>query len=166
MNPVLNDSVWLRKGISVLWDNERLTELLSEGKAISLREFFNLYEKRWPKDEISIINEDTLLVIGLDAALDTLEPEGAENWSKKEVYKRIYDFQSWAEGQYGLVFWMSNKKRWHEHLDENRYTWRIDGKDRGTEIELGSGIWNGAQLSVRRIEIEGIWIGLYLDRIS
>ena len=112
------------------------------------------------------INNDLLLVAGLDAALDTLEAQNAEEWVTQEVYKRIYDFQNWAEGQSALVFWMSKQDRWKEHLESNRYTWLCDGKDRGKEIELGSGIWNGAQLSVRRIESYGRWIGLFLDRIS
>jgi hypothetical protein len=166
MNPILEDSVWLRKGISVLWDNTTLTELLSKGRSISLREFFGLSEQGWPEESTPFINESTLLVTGLDAALDALDSEESENWSKQVMFQRIIDFQAWAEGQYALVFWMGNENRWNEHLDENRYTWRCDGKGRGKEIELGNGIWNGAQLSVRHIENQGKWIGLYLDRIS
>ncbi len=112
------------------------------------------------------INNDLLLVAGLDAALDTLEAQNAEEWVTQEVYKRIYDFQNWAQGQYALVFWMSKQDRWKEHLENNRYTWLCDGKDRGKEIELGSGIWNGAQLSLQKIKSDGGWIGLFLDRIS
>ncbi len=167
MNPVLLDDVWLRKGISVIWDNPVLAKLVKDNRAISLREFFSYYENRWrPDDEMPFINNDLLLVAGLDAALDTLEAQNAEEWVTQEVYKRIYDFQNWAEGQSALVFWMSKQDRWKEHLENNRYTWLCDGKDRGKEIELGSGIWNGAQLSVQRIETDGRWIGLFLDRIS
>ncbi len=166
MNPNLLDDVWQRKGISVIWDNPVLTKLVKDNRAISLREFFSYFEDGWPDDKMSFINNELLLVAGLDAALDTLEAQHAEEWVTQEVYKRIYDFQNWAEGQYALVFWMSKQDRWREHLENNRYTWLCDGKDRGKEIELGSGIWNGAQLSVRRIESEGRWIGLFLDRIS
>lgn len=166
MNPILLDDVWQRKGISVIWDNPVLAKLVKDNRAISLREFFSYYEKSWPDDDMPFINNDLLLVAGLDAALDTLEAQNAEEWVTQEVYKRIYDFQNWAEGQYALVFWMSKQDRWKEHLENNRYTWLCDGKDRGKEIELGSGIWNGAQLSVRRIESDGRWIGLFLDRIS
>ncbi|SOB59985.1 5'-nucleotidase [Pseudodesulfovibrio profundus] len=166
MNPILLDDVWQRKGISVIWDNHVLAKLVKDSRAISLREFFSYYEKSWPDDDMPFINNDLLLVAGLDAALDTLEAQNAEEWVTQEVYKRIYDFQNWAEGQYALVFWMSKQDRWREHLENNRYTWLCDGKDRGKEIELGSGIWNGAQLSVRRIESDGRWIGLFLDRIS
>jgi len=166
MNPVLLDDVWQRKGVSVIWDNSVLAKLMNNNRAISLREFFYYYETGWPDDDITFINNDLLLVAGLDAALDTLEAQNAEEWVTQEVYKRIYDFQNWAEGQYALVFWMSKQDRWKEHLESNRYTWLCDGKDRGKEIELGSGIWNGAQLSVRRIESDGRWIGLFLDRIS
>ncbi len=166
MNSILLDDVWQRKGISVIWDNPVLAKLVKDNRAISLREFFSYYENRWPEDDIPFINNDLLLVAGLDAALDTLEAQNAEEWVTQEVYKRIYDFQNWAQGQYALVFWMSKQDRWKEHLENNRYTWLCDGKDRGKEIELGSGIWNGAQLSVRRIESDGRWIGLFLDRIS
>lgn len=166
MNPILLDDVWRRKGISVLWDNPVLAKLVQESRAISLREFFSYYENGWPDDAMPFIDNDLLLVAGLDAALDTLEAQNAEEWVTQEVYKRIYDFQNWAEGQYALVFWMSKQDRWKDHLESDRYTWLCDGKDRGKEIELGSGIWNGAQLSVRRIESDSRWIGLFLDRIS
>ncbi len=167
MNPALKDDVWKRKGISVIWDNETLSDLVKNGESISLRHFFELYDSGWPEDEIPFIG-DTLLVAGLDAALDALGVEDAESWVKQETYKRIYDFQSFAEGQFALVFWMTDQHRWIEHMSENRYTWRCDGKDRGKEIDLGSGIWNGAQKSLRRIESnsDSTWIGLYLDRIS
>ena len=166
MNLILLDDVWQRKGISVIWDNPVLVKLVKDNRAISLREFFSYYENGWPDDDMPFINNDLLLVAGLDAALDTLEAQNAEEWVTQEVYKRIYDFQTWAEGQYALVFWMSKQDRWKAHLENNRYTWLCDGKDRGKEIALGSGIWNGAQLSVRMIESEGRWIGLFLDRIS
>ena len=166
MNPILLDDVWQRKGISVIWDNPVLAKLVKDNRAISLREFFSYYENSWPDNEMPFINNDLLLVAGLDAALDTLEAQNAEEWVTQEVYKRIYDFQNWAEGQYALVFWMSKQDRWKEHLESNRYTWLCDGKDRGKEIELGSGIWNGAQLSLQKIESENRWIGLFLDRIS
>ena len=166
MNPILLDDVWQRKGISVIWDNTILAKLVKDNRAISLREFFSYYENGWPDDDMPFINSDLLLVAGLDAALDTLEAQNAEEWVTQEVYKRIYDFQSWAEGQYALVFWMTKQDRWKEHLENNRYTWLCDGKDRGKEIELGSGIWNGAQLSLQKIESDNRWIGLFLDRIS
>lgn len=166
MNAVLLDDVWQRKGVSVIWDNAVLTQLLKNNRAVSLREFFCYYENRWSEEQMPLINDDLLLVAGLDAALDTLEIPISEEWVTQEVYKRIYDFQSWAEGQCALVFWMSDQARWKENIETNRYTWICDGKDRGKEIELGSGIWNGAQLSVRKIESNRNWIGLYLDRIS
>jgi hypothetical protein len=166
MNAILLDDVWKRKGISVLWDNPVLANLIKDNRAISLREFFSYYEKGWPEHDMPFINDGLLLVAGLDAALDTLESSNAEEWVTQEVYKRIYEFQQWSEGQYALVFWMSKQDRWKEDPATNRYTWLCDGKDRGKKIELGSGIWNGAQLSVRRIESDKRWIGLFLDRIS
>src|SRR5688500_3872761 len=98
MSQILLDDVWQRKGISVIWDNSVLAKLVKNNRAISLREFFLYYESNWPDDEMPFINNDLLLVAGLDAALDTLEAQNAEEWLTQEVYKRIYDFQRWAEG--------------------------------------------------------------------
>lgn len=166
MSMNLIDNVWQRKGVSVIWDNMVLAELLNSNRAISLREFFVLYDQNWPESDMPLIDDNLLLVAGLDAAIDAMESSEAEEWVTKEVYKRIYEFQNWAEGQYALVFWMSNQDRWKEHIDTIRFTWVCDGKDRGKEIELGSGIWNGAQRSVRKIESENRVVGLFLDRIS
>lgn len=166
MKANLTDNVWQRKGVSIIWDNIALSELLEKHCAISLREFFILYDKNWAEEDMEFIDDSMLLVAGLDAAIDAMEASEAEEWVIREVYKRIYEFQNWAEGQYALIFWMSNKNRWIEHIDTSCYTWLCDGKDRGKEIELGSGIWNGAQNSVRKIEIENRLVGLFLDRIS
>ncbi len=165
MSTNLLDNVWQRKGVSVIWDNIVLSELLESNKAMSLREFFVHYENNW-ENEMPLIDDNIILVAGLDAAIDAMESSEAEEWVTREVYKRIYEFQNWAEGQYALIFWMNNKERWKEQIDSSRYTWVCDGKDRGKEIELGSGIWNGAQRSVRKIEIENRIVGLFLDRIS
>lgn len=166
MNPTLTDTVWQRKGISVLWDNAILTKLITDGEAISLRDFFFLYKNNWPEDKIPFIKDKMLLVAGLDSALDSLNASDSEEWVNSEVYSCIYDFQSWAEGEYALVLWMNEQDRWKEHVDDSRFTWICHGKDKGKEIELGSGIWNGAQKSIQRIEIDNRCIGLYLERIS
>ena len=111
MIQVLHDDVWQRKGISVIWDNEMLAKLVKDNRAVSLREFFLYYEDDWPDDDMPFINNDLLLVAGLDAALDTLEAQSAEEWVTQEVYEKIYDFQSWAQGQYALVLWMTFMRR-------------------------------------------------------
>lgn len=48
MNPALNDDVWKRRGISILWDGDTLAHLQATDKVISLRRFFELYEANWP----------------------------------------------------------------------------------------------------------------------
>ena len=166
MTPILTDTVWQRKGISVLWDNKMLTKLNLKSQAISLKQFFSFYEKGWPEDIMPFINERLLLVAGLDVALDALSADDAEHWVKNQVYPIIYDFQNFAEGQYSLTFWMTDQSRWIEQFSENKYYWLCSGKDKNKEIDLGTGIWNGAQKSVRQIELDTRWIGLYLDRIS
>lgn len=164
MNSPLTVDVWQRKGISVLWDSKTLTQLNCASQVISLRQFFTFYEEKWPED-MPLIKGDMLLVAGLDAALDTLSAEESQDWLNKDVLDMILDFQKWAQGENALIFWMSDQNRWKEHYD-NKYTWFCDGKDKGLSIDIGIGLWNGAQQSVRHIENEGKWLGLYLERIS
>lgn len=166
MNIILTDTVWLRRGISILWDSKMLTRLNSNSQVVSLRAFFSFYEKGWPETLMPLINDRLLLIAGLDAALDTLPSEEAEYWVKNEVYPKIYDFQNFTEGQYAITFWMTDQSRWKEQPAENKYYWLCSGKEKHKEIDLGTGIWNGAQKNVRQIQMDSRWIGLYLDRIS
>ncbi len=52
MNAALLDDVWKRRGISILWDGDTLTQFEAASKVISLRRFFELYEANWPEEDI------------------------------------------------------------------------------------------------------------------
>jgi hypothetical protein len=166
MNEVLRDDVWKRRGISVLWDGETLTQLDAAPRVISLRRFFELYEAGWPEEDIPFINDDAVMVAGLDVMIDSLEPDEAIDWIEQQVYSKIQNFQSSLD-QCALIFWMADKGRWKENVSENSYDWWLSGKYKDDTFPIGRCIWNGAQNDVRRIEPrQGQWLGLYHPRIS
>ena len=80
MSSVLLDDVWKRRGISVLWDGDTLSQLNAVSKIISLRRFFELYEANWPEDELPFINDSAIMVAGLDVIIDALEPDDIVDW--------------------------------------------------------------------------------------
>lgn len=167
MNKALTDDVWKRRGISILWDGDTLTEINAASKVISLRRFFELYEANWPEEDMPFINNDAVMVAGLDVMIDALEPEDAIDWLEQQVYNKIQSFQSQFQNDCALIFWMADKNRWKENAGENSYDWYLGGKFRNQLFPIGRCIWNGAQNGVRRIETKpGQWLGLYLPRIS
>lgn len=171
MNPPLTDDVWTRRGVNVLWDGEALARLGAATRAVSLRRFFELGAAGWPEAETPLVNDAALLVAGLDAAIDALEPEEADDWLSQTVYPRIHGFQNAFDGQCALIFWMADPGRWRENSGEGTFDWHLGGKHKGQLLPLGRCLWDGAYVGVRRIEETPAggkprWIGLYLPRIS
>lgn len=174
MNPGLHDNIWMRCGTSLLWDAEALIRVCSADAVRSLREFLRLYEQDWPEADLKLIKGRSLVVGGLEAAMDTLAPEAAVEWLEKTVYPAILDFQEEVAdggGEAALILWLADGKRVFHQPAENTYHWYCSGAHRQHYIPLGRCVWNGAESSVRRIvtlnaEKKELWAGLFLQRIS
>jgi len=174
MSPDLHDKTWMQSGISILWDAEALNELSSAESVRSLRQFLRLYDAGWPEQELHLINGRTLIVAGLEAAMDTQNPEQAEEWLEHRVYPAVRDFQdSVADGgvEAALVFWFADKKRLWRHAADGTHHWYCSSQHRQQSIPIGRCIWNGAESGVRRIiatdsDSKQREIGLFLRRIS
>jgi hypothetical protein len=174
MAPDIHDNTWVSCGISVLWDAQALNEICSPESARSLREFFRLYETGWRDDALKLINNRTLVVAGLEAAMDTLNPQEAAEWMEQKVYPAVRDFQDNVAdggGEAALILWFADERRiWHRPADGTNH-WHCSGEHRKQSIPIGRCIWNGAESSVRRIvavdsENKQRHIGLFLRRIS
>ena len=74
----LLDTVWQRRGISWIWDDEALNEIARPGEVLSLRQLLR-DDGHWP-DDLPSNNGRTMVVAGLDACLDLLSPEDADAW--------------------------------------------------------------------------------------
>ena len=136
----------------------------------SLREFLRLHQAakakggEWSEEALRLIDGRTLVVAGLDSAMDTLNPDEATEWLEQKVYPAILDFQeNVADGgrEAALILWLAERNRVHYLAAENIYHWHCAGKYRQQTIPLGRCIWNGAQGSAQRImTAQNTWTGI------
>jgi hypothetical protein len=176
MKSPLTDDVWKRKGISVLWDVAGLCSLGSLTTALSLREFFLWNADDWREGSRHARfsgGERRVVVAGLEAALDCMEPEQAEEWMTETLLPAIHRcseilFQGGTNG--ALLFWMVKHERFKSKLANDAIMWTCDGEHRGSEILFSHGLWNGAYRDVQRIALPNSepepGLGFYLQRIS
>jgi hypothetical protein len=92
MSPDLLDKTWMSCGISLLWDAGALNEICAPESVRSLREFVRLHQADWPEDALKLINNRVLVVAGLEAAMDTLNPLQAVDWLEQNIYPAVRDF--------------------------------------------------------------------------
>ena len=172
MGPPLADDIWARRGITLLWDAEKLSALCAPDQIISLRRFLQLHKAGWPEAELCLVGGTTVVVAGLEGCLDVMSPQATETWLLQVVHLAIRSFQrEVADGglQAALVFWFVDSKRIRHEVAEDTYEWHCDGDYRGKTIVLSRCLFNGAQHELRRIVgAKGVDhpIGLYLSRIS
>lgn len=172
--PDLHDNNWTRCGISLLWNADALNQICPADTVRSLREFLRLYRVGWPEDALKLANRRAMVIAGLEAAMDTLDPENAILWLEKTVYPAILDFQEEVAdggGEAALIFWLADGTRVFYHPSDNTYNWFCSGEHRKQSIPIGRCIWNGAEGSVRRIivtnsEKKPTHVGLFQQRIS
>jgi len=174
MSPDLRDTTWMHSGVSVLWDADALTKLCTADSVRSLRELLRLYEAGWPEEGLNLVSKRTLVIAGLEAAMDTLTPDDAVEWLEQKVYPAIRSFQdSVADGggEAALILWFADQRRLAYTAADNTHHWHCGGQHRTKSIPIGRCIWNGAESSVRKITASGSDgkqrdIGLFLRRIS
>lgn len=174
MTPDLHEKTWTECGISLLWDAEALNQVCTPDSVRSLREFLRLHVAGWPDDALKLINNRALVIAGLEAAMDTLNPQEAVEWLEQKLYPAVRDFQDNVAdggGEAALIFWFADAKRiWHRPSDNTNH-WHCSGEHRKLSIPIGRCIWNGAESSVRRMvtvdsDNKQRNIGLFLRRIS
>jgi hypothetical protein len=154
MSPDLLDKTWMSCGISLLWDAGALNEICAPESVRSLREFVRLHQADWPEDALKLINNRVLVVAGLEAAMDTLNPLQAVDWLEQNIYPAVRDFQDNVAdggGEAALIFWFADANRiWHRAAD-NTHHWHCSGEHQRQSIPIGRCIWNGAESSVRKV---------------
>jgi hypothetical protein len=174
MNPELHDNIWMTCGTSLLWDAAALNQICPFDSVRSLRELLRLHKAGWPDETLQLINNRTLVVAGLEAAMDTLHPDAAVEWLEQTVYQALSDFQrDVADGgrEAALLFWLADRKRVFHKASEDTYHWHCSGEHGKKSIPIGRCLWNGAEGSARRIITRAAgqsetWAGLFHPRIS
>jgi hypothetical protein len=171
---LVRDKTWSRRGLSLLWGPETLSELAPPNEVIPIRAFFALV-KTWP-EELPSARGRTLVVAGMEGVVDSLAPDDAERWLEEDLNPCVFRFQEEYEGQAGLVFWLpSGRQRVHMTRARENYLWHCAPPANGKTLALGRILWGGAEADVGRIldrremnqDFDGpAWIGLHHPRIS
>jgi hypothetical protein len=177
MKANLNDSIiWTKRGVSVIWDASELAKLGTMAKALSLRQWFRWKAEGWPEREDNFTGKDgrTIIVAGLDAAIDSMTPETATEWMQSKLLPAIREFQAEvANGgqEAALIFWMVNRRRFEHRRADDSVIWKSAPGYGGETIPISHCIWNGAQSDIARIVPTGYTdqehgIGIFLQRVS
>ncbi len=170
---ILQDDVWKRRGVSLLWGGKALSALAQPQSVVTIRQFFALVGG-WP-DELPCNDGNTLVVAGLEGCIDLLEPDDAESWLKSELLPAILDFQD-AYDKGALIYWMpSGKSRIKVNSATGQHLWVCSAPHSNQRLDLGRILWAGAEADVARImdpagtnqDPDGTaWIGLRHPRLS
>lgn len=140
----LLDTVWQRRGVSWIWDDEALNKIANPGEVFSLREFLR-FESQWP-DDLPSNNGDTMVVAGLDACLDLMSPDEAEAWLGNVLKHAILAFQDFYEGDAALVFWLpSGQRRVQIQTASDAVLWRCGAPNGDRQIDFGRILWGEAR---------------------
>lgn len=163
----ISNTVWQRKGSSIVFDQKSLGPFIADGSVISLRQLLS-----WTKDLPANppVPGKTILVSGLETIVETMASQEAEAFLSRRVRPLIIDLQNrW--NNCGMVFGFSAHRNAFKEtsLEEEVLFQRRDKK----QIRLSEGLWDGsAAINMKRIVREGdkpeseIIIGYYVARIS
>ena len=162
----ISNSVWQRKGSSIVLDQDSLGEFIARGAMVSLRQALS-----WGKVLPSTppVEGRTILISGLETMMETMKPDEAETFLIQRVRPLIIDIQNrWTDC--GLVFGFSSHAKAFEEtaLEEEVIFRRRDRK----KVRLSEGLWDGsATVNMKRIKRTDesgneVLVGYYVARIS
>ncbi len=140
----LLDTVWQRRGVSWIWDDEALNKVAKASEVLSLRQLLR-FEGQWPED-VPSNNGSTMVVAGLDACLDLMSPEEADSWLGNELKHTILSFQDFYEGDAALVFWLpAGQRRIYVQTASDAVVWRCGAPSGDRQIDFGRLLWGEAR---------------------
>lgn len=150
MTSTLIGDTWTRRGISLLWDSNKLTSITEIHDVISIRKYLSYSKTEWP-DELVSSNGYAMIVSGLDTMMDILEPSMLKRWLENEFYQSLLSFQSMYEGQCSLIFWLPDAQKRLEFKTDGIYYWNCSGPYHGEQVPLSRCLWNGAATDAKML---------------
>lgn len=164
---MISNTVWQRKGSSIIFDQKSIGPFISDGALISLRKMLSWSERIPP---IPPVSGRTILVSGLDTVIETIEPQDAEYFLTHQIRPLLINLQNQWPDQ-GIVFGFSAHPKVFEEItfDEEVLFRRPDRKI----VRISEGLWDGSSsVNMKRIVCEGekggeeVIVGYYVARIS
>ncbi len=168
-----HDSVWRRRGCSLLWDSAALSTVAKPSDVVSLRAFFAMTDD-WPAG-LPSTSGDALVVAGVEGCLDVLSIDDATAWLETDLKHAVLAFQDHYAGQAALILWLpTGRKRIGMATATEEYFW-TSATATAHRLAIGRCLWAGAESDAARILISDApqanpdgdaWVGLYHPRIS
>ncbi len=163
----ISNTVWQRKGSSIIFDQEQLAPFLEKGAVVSLCDALG-WMKAFPP--LPPVNGQTIVICGIETMLETLAEDAVDDFLIQRVRPLLMKLQNhWTAC--GVVLGFSfNPNKFEESPMQEEVLFK-----RGTrsKVRLSEGLWDGsATVNMRRIvDIERrpgqeIIIGYYVARIS
>jgi len=150
----LTDTVWQRRGVSWVWDDEALNSVAKPSEVWSLRELVRA-SISWP-ETLPCNDDQTVVVAGLDACLDLMSPQDGDTWLGTDLKSIILSFQDAYSGEAALVFWLpGGERRFHADMASDAIRWKCQASYRDQNIEFGRLLWGEAREYPQEIMMEG-----------
>ncbi len=138
------DTVWQRRGISWIWDEEARNKVCKANEVWSMRQLLQVVGK-WPS-ELPSNNNNTLVVAGLEGIIDLLTPHNAELWLSDVVKDAILSFQGNFDSDAALIFWLpSSHNRIKIHSATDAVSWRCAAPHSESQLDFGRVLWGEAR---------------------
>lgn len=138
------DTVWQRRGVSWVWDEHARNQVCTASEVWSLRRLL-LSAGKWP-DDLPSNHNNTLVVAGLEGALDFLKPHDAESWLADDLKDAILSFQAYYEGDAALIFWLpGGHGRIKVQAASDAVLWRCGAPHGDSTLDFGRVLWGEAR---------------------
>jgi hypothetical protein len=163
----LLDTVWQRRGVSWIWNDEALNKIAKPDEVFSLRQLLRLNGQL--PEELPSNNGSTMVVAGLDACLDLMLPEDSDAWLGNELKHAILAFQDFYQGDGALVFWLpAGQRRVYVQTASDAVVWHCGAPHGDRQIDFGRLLWGEAREYPQEILLaEGAkTVGLFHLRIT
>ena len=167
----MTTDVWTRRGISLLWDANALTEICKLPEVFTIRQLFSVVG-RW-EENLPSNGGRTLVVAGLEGCMDMLAPDEAEEWLTSEVRGAMLSFQEEFTLEAGLVLWLpTGSARMAVNPASEDFYWKCSPPYGGQTLDLGRILFSGAAGDAVQIWYNSAsqgadsWIGINSPRVS
>lgn len=162
----------MHQGVSLLWGISGLQKAAEPSEIVSVRQFLKMQESGDYK--FSAANGKSLVVVGLEGCLDTLNPTDAQSWLDNDVVNAMFNFQDDFQDRAALIFWLPDgRKRILPNATGDEYFWLCSTPNSDKRLPIGQILFGGVQRQLQRIVKENSsnfegddWLGLYIRRIS
>ena len=163
----ISNTVWQRRGSSILFDQESLAPFVKDGAVISLREALS-----WMRGLPSAppVEGKTIVVCGLETVIETLPDDEIDDFLVQRIRPLLIELQNRWPG-IGIVFgFSSHPKTFEESPMQEEVLFKR--RDR-IKVRLSEGLWDGSTtVNMKRIVEperepgQEVVIGYYVARIS